>query len=49
MDSSREKADQILCSEKGPKSATDEPNIDKWPRRAVQKNFKKVKKKLVTP
>jgi len=26
-----------------------EPNIDKWPWRAVQKNFKKVKKKLVTP
>jgi len=26
-----------------------EPNIDKWPSRAVQKNFKKMKKKLVTP
>jgi len=41
--------DQILCSESGPKSATDEPTIDKRPCLAVQKNFKKVKKKLVTP
>jgi hypothetical protein len=26
-----------------------EPNIDKWLFRVVQKNFKKMKKKLVTP
>jgi hypothetical protein len=26
-----------------------EPNIDKWPSQAVQKFFKKMKKKLVTP
>ena len=26
-----------------------EPHIDKWPCQAVQKFFKKVKKKLVTP